>query len=302
MVAAGAVPLATVVVASGTAPSAAAAAPAADATIRAAHFSPTTPGVDVYLGRFDGRRPPTTLWLSHVRYGAVTAYQPLTPGVYTVAMRAAGASPTSPPMLTWTLHARPHDAYTVAGVGAGTAVRGVVVRDDLSTPPAGRGRVRVVQAASRVPVADVEATDGQVISRSARFATVTGYATLPAGRWTVRARGTSGSTASASGPVVVRSGQVTSILLLDAKTTGITVRTVLDAASAGVVPRDAVPAGAGGTARLGAGGPAATLGPLAGVLGGLAVLLAAASAGTWRRRRRCSPGRTGRDRGAGRGA
>lgn len=268
-----------------TAPSAGAASAPADAVIRGAHFSPTTPGVDVYLGRFDGRRPPTKLWLSKVSYGAVSPYQPLTPGLYTVAMRPAGAAATTRPVLSWTLDAKPHAAYTVAGVGAGAAVRGVVVKDNLSAPPAGCGRVRVIQAASRAPVASVTATGGRVITRGVPFASVSSYATLPVGTWTVRARATSDPTVSATGPVTVRNGQVTSILLLDGKSSGITLRTVVDSASVGVMPAHAVPAGGGGTARIvvndDPGSAITTPALLAGV--GLAVLIGAL--GTRRRRR-----------------
>lgn len=220
-----------------------------DAAIRAAHFSPTTPGVDVYLSRFSGAaNGATRLWLTKVHYGAVTGYQALTPGVYTVSMRPAGAPASSKPVLTWTLDAKPGAAYTVAGVGAGSAVRGVVVSDDLSSPPPGEGRVRVIQAASRAPVARVSATGGHVISPDVHFATVSSYQTLPAGTWRVSAVSTSSSGTSASAPVTVRDGQVTSILLLDAKTQGITLRTVLDSASSGVMPGGAVPAGGGGAA------------------------------------------------------
>ncbi|UQX89415.1 DUF4397 domain-containing protein [Jatrophihabitans telluris] len=222
-------------------------AKASDAVIRAAHFSPTTPGVDVYLSPFSGS-PSRQVWLSNVRYGAVSSYQALTPGVYTVAMRPAGASPTSKAVLSWTLNAKSGTAYTVAGVGAGSSVRGVVISDDLSTPPAGRGRVRVIQAASRAPVAKVSSTDGTVIAPDARFATVTQYATLPAGSWQVEAVSASTPTVKAVTPVSIRSGQITSILVLDGKSAGITMRTLLDSSSSGTLPIDAVPAGAGGTA------------------------------------------------------
>ncbi|MEP6852361.1 MAG: DUF4397 domain-containing protein [bacterium] len=227
---------------------AAAAAPA-DAVIRAAHFSPTTPGVDVYLGSFSGAS--SKPWLGGVSYGAVSPYQRLTPGLYTVSMRPAGAPASTKPVLSWTLNAKSGQAYTVAGVGADASVRGVVIRDDLSTPPSGKGRVRVIQAASRAPVATVTATSGPVIARNAAFATTTGYATVDAGTWKVTARSDNASpTVSASTAVDVPAGAVTSVLLLDAKSAGITLRTVLDSSSAGTLPKGSVPAGAGGTAPI----------------------------------------------------
>ncbi|MGI8667342.1 MAG: DUF4397 domain-containing protein [Jatrophihabitans sp.] len=224
-----------------------AANPAADAVVRAAHLSPTTPGVDIYLSPFTGTKP-TTAWLGNIGYGKVTNYQALTPGLYTVAMRPTGASPNTPAMLSWTLDAHSGAAYTVAGVGAGPSVRGVVIPDSLSAPPAGKGRVRVIQAASRAPVASLSATSGTVIAPNASFASVTSYATLSAGVWNVKAVSLSMPSLSTTSPVDVKSGQITSILLLDAKSSGITLRTLVDSSAAAVAPIDAVPAGAGGTA------------------------------------------------------
>jgi hypothetical protein len=166
-----------------------------------------------------------------------------------VSMRAAGAAASSPPVLSWTLNAKAGAAYTVAGVGAGSAVRGVVIKDDLAAPPHGDGRVRVIQAASRAPQVKVVASGGHLISASVPFATVSGYQTLPAGTWTVQASVVGQAETDASGPVKIAAGQVTSILLLDAKSKGIELRTVLDSADSGTAPGGAVDAGAGGTAR-----------------------------------------------------
>jgi hypothetical protein len=97
----------------GTSAAPAHAASEATAYLRAAHFSPETPGVDVYLTSFSGGT--TTLWLANVGYGAVSPYRRLTPGVYAVAMRPHGAAASTPPVLKWTLHAEPGAAYTAAG-------------------------------------------------------------------------------------------------------------------------------------------------------------------------------------------
>ncbi|MGI8879440.1 MAG: DUF4397 domain-containing protein [Jatrophihabitans sp.] len=222
-----------------------------NAVVRAAHFSPTTPGVDVYLGPFSGGG--SKLWLSGVSYGAVSPYQSLKPGLYTVAMRVHGAPSSTPPTLSWTLNAAAGQAYTVAGVGAGSSVRGLVLHDSLTAPPAGSGRIRVVQAASRAPQVTVVAARGPVIARDASFATTTSYAIVPAGRWAIKAT-VSGSSLEASATVDVTSGAISSVLVLDAKGSGITVRAVVDANRAGTVPRGPVPAGGGGTAVPAMGG------------------------------------------------
>jgi Domain of unknown function (DUF4397) len=226
--------------------SAASAAPA-PALIRAAHFSPTTPGVDVYLTPFDGGAT-TTAWLSGVTYGTVSNYETLAPGTYTVSMRLAGASPATKPALSWILDARAGAAYTIAGVGSGQAVRGVVIPDQMTTPKAGDGLVRVIQAASRAPSVNVLATGGTVIADDAQFATVTNYTNVPAGIQHINTTSTSDPALTTTLPNEIKSGQVNSVLVLDAPTGGITTRVLLDAAGASVVPVGAVDAGGGGTA------------------------------------------------------
>lgn len=227
---------------------ASAAAPAPTfAVLRAAHFSPTTPGVDIYLGSFSGTT--STEWISGVEYGAVTPYRRVAPGLYTVSMRRHGMGSATPPMLSWTLDARPGKAYTAAGVGSGSSVRGQVIADDLRTPPAGQARVRVIQAASRAPALTLRAQKGRTIVRSARFATASAYATVHAGTWNLAASSDLDPTLHASTSIRVQAGQIQSVLVLDAKEGGITVRTLLDSAGSGAMPTGPINAGGGGAAQ-----------------------------------------------------
>src|SRR5215469_931592 len=64
--------------------------------IRLAHLSPNTPPVDVYLYSFGNSDAKVVL--HHVAYGEVSPYEAVTPGDYSVAMRAAGASASSQPV------------------------------------------------------------------------------------------------------------------------------------------------------------------------------------------------------------
>ncbi len=252
------------------------------AEVRAAHFSPTTPGVDVYLSAFSGGA--SAQWLSGVRYGGVSPYRRLAAGLYTIAMRPHGAAKSTKPMLSWTLNAKSGGAYTVAGVGAGTSVRGVVISDNLSTPPKGTGRVRVIQASSRAPIVTVRAESGPVIASRARFATTTGYADVKAGKWKLQVQ-SDGTTPplTATGSVDITSGGVTSVLLLDSKSTGITVRTLLDAAGTATTPKGAVSAGGGGLAGLINGDALGTSSSDGFGLVGTALLLVAAAGVAFRR-------------------
>ena len=249
-----------------------------DAMVRAAHFSPTTPGVDVYLSPFSGEGK---LWLSAVKYGTVSPYFRLTPGLYTVALRLHGHAATEPPALQWTLDAVGGRAYTVAGVGAGTSVKGVVIHDDLSTPSDGTGRVRVIQAASRAPTLTVTATQcNQVVAKDVAFATTSPYSTVKSGDLSLDATATDSSVSTTS-TVDVKSATVTSVLVLDAQGSGITIRAIVDSSGTANTPRGPVSAGGGGTA---AGMP--SLGndrsvPV-GLLAMIAVLASVACAATFR--------------------
>ena len=255
------------------------------AEVRAAHFSPTTPGVDVYLSSFSGGT--STQWLSGVQYGTVSPYRRLAAGLYTIAMRPHGAAANTKAMLSWTLDAKSGGAYTVAGVGAGMSVRGVVITDDLSAPPAGTGRVRVIQASSRAPIVTVRAVSGPIIANRARFATTTGYADVHAGNWKLSVRSDGSPELSANGSVDVTSGGVSSVLLLDGKSSGIVVRTLLDAAGTGSTPKGGVQTGGGGMADVVSGGAvfgAAGSGSTEFGLAGTALLLALGAMAVLRRR------------------
>lgn len=262
-------------------PGAASAAPAAEPTaiVRGAHFSPDTPGVDVYLTAFSGGT--STLWLSSVGYGDVSAYRRLTAGLYAVSMRPHGQPASVPAALTWTLDAHAGSAYTAAAVGLNAQLHGIVLRDELTPPASGSGRVRVIQAASRAAHASLTATNGPVVTADAAFATSTAYATVPAGSWPLVARSDATPALTATSTVTISAGSVNSVVLLDAKGAGLTLRAVTDAAGAAVAPVGAVPAGDGGTATVPARDDRLAYGALAG-----GVLLAASGVLVMRRSRR----------------
>jgi Domain of unknown function (DUF4397) len=236
-------------------PAAVALAPSASATapgfaiVRGAHFSPDTPGVDVYLTSLAGGT--STLWLSGVGYGDVSPYNRLPAGVYAVSMRPHGAAASTPAALSWTLNAQADNAYTAAAVGMNAQLHGIVLHDELNPPASGSGRVRVIQAASRAPQATIQAHNGPTVASDVPFATATAYSTVAAGTWPVTVTATGGAPLTATATVPVKSASVNSIVVLDAKGSGLDTRTITDAAGAAVAPTGAVPAGGGGTANSG---------------------------------------------------
>ncbi|MDQ2749768.1 MAG: DUF4397 domain-containing protein [Actinomycetota bacterium] len=258
----------------------AAGAAASDALIRGAHFSPDTPGVDVYLTAFAGGT--TTLWLSSVGYGDVSSYQRVNPGLYAVAMRPHGAPASTPAALSWTLTAAAGKAYTAAAVGMNKQLKGVVLSDELTQPRAGSGSIRVIQAASRAPHVDVQARGGPSIAHSAAFATQSTYTTVPAGSVSIVATSVEQPSITARADVAVTAGSIGTVVVLDTPSGGITLRALLDAAGAGAVPVGSVPGGGGATAGVAAPGtPWPALGL---IVGGL--LLAVAGLVVWTGSRR----------------
>jgi hypothetical protein len=236
--------------------------PASAATgtyLRLAHLSPDTPTVDVLVTSFTGQ----TTSLKGVSYGDVSSYQRIEPGTYTVQMRMAGAPESSPPVVSATLDAKDGAAYTAAGLGPRAQLAVSVLSDDLTPPPAGQARVRVVQGAEQA--GDVAVTwNGAPVADGVRFGTATAYYDVPAGKGTFEVSPASG----AAVPVdldLAGGGIYSAILVQKAGGLGTELRT--DAIGPGATPAGGVDTGLGGTAPDQDGVPAA---PIA--IGALALL------------------------------
>src|ERR671916_821332 len=161
-------------------------------------------------------------------------------------MRGAGAPRASPPVLSTTVQVGADSARTVAGVGPFSDLGLEVLEDDLTPPPAGSARLRVIAAAAGAQPLDVAVPGGPAVATDLAFADTSGYVDVPAGAMSVTVTPEGGEATEL--PVEVAAGSVYSVLVLDRPGGGLTVRTVLDAASPGVVPAGGVEAGAGGTA------------------------------------------------------
>ncbi|MGR7023534.1 DUF4397 domain-containing protein [Geodermatophilus sp. URMC 62] len=212
--------------------------------LRLAHLSPDTPAVDVYVDSVAD--PAAGQVFPGVDYGTVSAYQDVPPGTYAISMRAAGADPDSPPVLSTTVQVTADSARTVAGVGPFADLGLEVLQDDLTPPPAGSSRLRVIAAAAAADTLDVAVPGGPTLATDLAFADTTGYVDVPAGATSITVTPDDGQPTEL--PVQVAAGSVYSVLVLDAPGGGLTVQTALDAASPGVVPVGGVEAGAGGTA------------------------------------------------------
>ncbi|MBW8481848.1 DUF4397 domain-containing protein [Actinomadura parmotrematis] len=232
----------------GTALAAVPAAPAAAAPgqgyVRLAHLSPDTPAVDVYLYAEGAKNP--KLVLRHVAYGALSPYQRLGGGRYTVAMRPADASAASKPVLSAHVRVRAGASYTVAGMGPYKGIR-LDVLHDTATLPAGRTGLRVIAASLKHPDLKV-AAGGRTLIPQVRFGTATPYRTLAPGKVAVKVAAPG---ARASTRVALAAGTVHTVIALDGAK-GLRLLDLRDAAkAAGTAPRGGVDTGLGGTATAG---------------------------------------------------
>jgi Domain of unknown function (DUF4397) len=251
--------MATSAVLLGTGIPAAAAAFASSATgtgwIRLAHLSPNTPAVDVYLYAFDSST--AEIVLHHVAYGTVSPYEPVAAGDYSVAMRAAGASPTSQPVLSTSVTVAAGHAYTVAGMGPESGLRLQVLDDDLTTPP-GQARVRVIQASLKEQVVNVS-LGSTVLASSLKFADVSPYQAVSPGTETVTVSSAGGE---ASESVTLAADTVHTLVVLDGAS-GLEIDNLEDASGSGQPPLGGVETGFGGTAPHGPASPAPWLAVIA---------------------------------------
>ncbi|MBM7772828.1 hypothetical protein JOD54_003032 [Actinokineospora baliensis] len=219
-------------------------APAHAATgtyLRLAHLSPDTPAVDVTVTNF--ARPDWSVKLNGVAYGAVSGYQRVEPGTYTIAMRAAGADPKTPPVISATLQATEGRAYTVAGLGTFAALALKVLDDDISLPPQGQARMRVVNAAPKTGELDIDRAGVPVIERAV-FGQATTYSLVPAGASVLQVVPKDATPTDL--PVSLDPGGVYTVLVLE-KNGALTAEVKADAKGAEVVPTGGVETGGGGT-------------------------------------------------------
>lgn len=123
----------------------------AGAWVRAAHLVPglgtMTIGLTPFAGEAEEPAPsdgassaPQEMGMRAIApaaaYGAVTDYQQIPPGFYTVTVRPAGDADGAP-LISGTLEAKSGQAYTVAGLGTKDDPRVATLDDDLTPPDQG---------------------------------------------------------------------------------------------------------------------------------------------------------------------
>jgi hypothetical protein len=196
--------------------------------------------MDIYMYAFGETSHPMVL--RHVSYGGVSEYMAVSPGRYSVAMRAAGAPASSPPVLATSFMVNARTAYTVAGVGPNPGLREEVLKDQM-TPPMGKVLVRVIQASLKQNTVRVS-YGPDVLARHLTFGSATPYMAVSPGTRTVQFAAPGEHTAMT---VELRPDSVLTIVVLDSSS-GLKVDALTDAVGSEMMPMGGVGTGFGGTA------------------------------------------------------
>jgi len=259
----------------------------ANAHIRLAHFSPDTPEMDVYVAGFDGEE---TRVLEGLGYGEVSDYAALPAGSYTFLLRPMGAPAESAPAVTASADLAESAAYTFAAMGPNAELQKALLTDDIAPPPAGKAKVRLIQASSTAGEVDVTTVDGPALAENRAFATATGYAAIDAGAYTVQVSTSSGTELERG--LTLDAGTVNTLAVLENAAGEIELTRVVDATGTDVssdgplgarqaTPLGGVDTGGGGLAELVVGeadtqGSGSSMPLVAGIGAALAVALAGA--------------------------
>ena len=125
-----------------------------------------------------------------------------------------------------------------------------------------------MQASTVAESVDIETSTGVAIAADAQQGAATGYATVPAGPWTLELSGDAEGTSE----ITLAGGTVNTLLVLDTPDGGVTVTAVVDAAAPETTPQDGVDTGGGWAATHGDDGSIA--GTMSAVAGALAIGIA----------------------------
>jgi hypothetical protein len=242
------------------------------------NLAQTPSAVDVYL--YPAGSATTQLVDSGVAYGTVLPAQTVNAGAYTVKLRTAGSAASSAPVWSASLTVQAGHEYTVVPLRTSATAGSLKVLDDTLTAPAGDSLVRVIQAADSQKTLTFHCScgpgaKGNILTDGAP-GTVTPYAPIPPGNWTMTA---TGSSAKGSAPVPLTADTVRTEVVIGGSS-GLTIVNLLDAAG-GTPGNGGVNTGFGGTAPR---GPASPL-PWLTVIG-VGALLTLTGGGLWLRRAR----------------
>lgn len=215
--------------------------------VRLAQLSPALAPVDVYLSAVGNSGAQSIKpVLTHATYGAVSQYQPVVPGDYTVQMNASGTSSTTDPLAGTQITVAAGQSYTVAALGVGSITKVSVLDDAIDTSP-GEANVRVIDASPMYPAASVSIGSDNVAA-NLHAPSVAPYKSVdPAAGAVLVATGA----VAQNIPANLAANSAYSVLVLDGSQSTARVLVLTDAAGISSVPKGGVNTGFGGAAGSG---------------------------------------------------
>jgi hypothetical protein len=244
------------------------------AHVRVAHFSPDTPGVDVYV---DGQQA-----VGNMGFETVTDYLAVPAGQHLFELRPSGADPTSAPVWSGSPTLESGAYYTAAGIGPRAELTAQLFTDSMSAPPPGQANARFINAAVDSPTVTVTFGGSPLVFDDAEFAQPTQYQAVAPGRYDVSVQDASGTALVGSQFIEFAAGVNYTVVAIGGGSTPLRLLPVVDARAAATPPAGGMATGAGGTATRPGSGDA-----LAPRVAAAALLLVAmtAAATVWRRSR-----------------
>ncbi len=234
--------------------------------MRVGHFAPSEGPVTVTV---DG-----AVLGNSITFRTVTSYVPIPAGTHTIAVRSATGSSTARPLVSGQATVTNGGAITAAIVaasgsasssGASGALQIQTYTDDLTAPPSGDAKVRIIHTMPGTPAVTAHLKAAPAASTTALssepalsfnavgYGDASPYSVVPAGTYQLTITTVSGTPVVSGQNWPVNAGTVASIVLLQSPS-GPTVEVLSDAAGVTTSPSGAMQTGFGGTASH-SGGP-----------------------------------------------
>lgn len=144
--------------------------PAGTARVMVIHASPDAPGVDLYLDN--------VMVDSNLTFLENTGYLTVGAGFRLVKVTATGSTV---PVIQGPVPVTAGTVYSVFAADSLVAITPVLLVDTLTTPPAGKVRLRFVHLSPNAPAVDVTTEGGTVVFGNRAFGEHTGFTLLDAG-------------------------------------------------------------------------------------------------------------------------
>lgn len=259
----------------------AAAAQKDEALVRAGHLSVGVGAADVWMVPFSGGDP---MVLRGIAYRDVTDYAAVAPGSYTISVRPSGASQNSTPMISATVDLAADTATSVFAIGDKDKIRGRVFTDDLSAPPRGEAKVRLISATMQDMVLGAQLQGGPDLGEGIEIGDATPYYNVEAREWKADIEVSGAMNASLTRTVTVQGGGVYTVLVLPDQAGGLQLKAISDATASSTMPSAGTGVDTGGGAFADDGAAGASLVGL-GAMAALVAVVAASGTLALRRER-----------------